>query len=484
MATIHGTNGNDKLSGTTSNDEIFGYKGADIIFGSLGADRIDGGQDDPTLADRFGDTVDYSKSHGPLQINLQQIVQHGGHAEGDQLYFIENVIGSIYNDEMRASASTNLLEGGRGADTIYGWLGHGMASYAGSRAPVQIDLNVTTQHGGDAEGDQLYDISDVLGSAYDDTIIGNWAANDLFGSAGNDTFQGGTSNDHIVGGEGRDTIRLDTYGGSTSVFVALADGEALGYASYSSTGEQDTLVSIENAIGTKYRDEMYGNSADNEFQGLGSGDDIHGGGGSDTLWGGSGGDTLSGDAGRDRLFGENDDDILTGGGEADELDGGDGYDTATYESSTSGVTVSLLPGQVGSGGDAQGDTLVRIEHLTGSAFSDSLTGDAGFNILKGGDGNDTLSGGDGRDVLIGGKGDDTLSGGSDGARDTFVIEFTAEGGQLHIGNDTITDWQSFDSLEFRYGPSDIEVNATQVGDDVVLTIVGVAGSITLLDTLL
>ena len=42
------------------------------------------------------------------------------------------------------------------------------------------------------------------------------------------------------------------------------------------------------------------------------------------------------------------------------------------------------------GGDAAGDTLTGIEHLTGSAHDDRLTGDAGANRLTGGAGADVF----------------------------------------------------------------------------------------------
>ncbi len=48
--------------------------------------------------------------------------------------------------------------------------------------------------------------------------------------------------------------------------------------------------------------------------------------------------------------------ILAGLGGADQLIGGAGTDTATYAASSAGVNVSLTTG-LGSGGDAQGDTL-------------------------------------------------------------------------------------------------------------------------------
>ena len=70
--------------------------------------------------------------------------------------------------------------------------------------------------------------------------------------------------------------------------------------------------------------------------------------------------------------------------------GGLGTDTATYIASTAGVNVSLMTG-LGTGGDAEGDTLSTIENLTGSNLNDTLEGNGGNNVLAGGLGIDILS---------------------------------------------------------------------------------------------
>jgi serralysin len=70
------------------------------------------------------------------------------------------------------------------------------------------------------------------------------------------------------------------------------------------------------------------------------------------------------------------------------------------------VNVNLATG-MGSGGDAQGDKLINIQNVTGSAFDDFLTGDSLNNLLIGGAGNDTLDGGPGADTMIGGPGNNT-----------------------------------------------------------------------------
>ena len=132
----------------------------------------------------------------------------------------------------------------------------------------------------------------------------------------------------------------------------------------------DTLVSIENLIGSKFNDTLTGN------------------GGTNVLNGAAGNDTLHGGLGL----------------AADVLNGGVGIDTASYNG-TGPVTVNLnLAGQntVGAGFD----TLVSIENLIGSSFSDTLIGNAGINVLNGDGGADVLTGGGGRDTLLGGLGND------------------------------------------------------------------------------
>jgi Ca2+-binding RTX toxin-like protein len=123
-------------------------------------------------------------------------------------------------------------------------------------------------------------------------------------------------------------------------------------------------------------------------------------------------DLLDGQDGDDRLIGGGGNDELIGGAGADVLDGGTGSDTASYLGSMVGVQVSLSPGQE-AGGDAQGDTLVNVENVEGSAFDDVLIGsDETTNNLRGFGSNDTLKGFGGDDILQGDGGDDNLLGGA------------------------------------------------------------------------
>ncbi|WP_437383523.1 calcium-binding protein, partial [Inquilinus limosus] len=116
----------------------------------------------------------------------------------------------------------------------------------------------------------------------------------------------------------------------------------------------------------------------------------------DTIAGLAGDDVLSGGDGRDVLYGGEGDDVLRGGAGEDVLDGESGLDTADYRNSKSGVKVDLRSG-FGVGGDADGDVLLQIENVKGSAYDDVLIGSDGANQLEGGAGSDVLVGGSGSD---------------------------------------------------------------------------------------
>ncbi len=172
--------------------------------------------------------------------------------------------------------------------------------------------------------------------------------------------------------------------------------------------------------GTSASDTRHGTAVHDDIYGYGGDDFLYGGGGGDSLYGGTGDDTLAGEAGNDHLFGGDgvdhlygggDDDWLQGGDDADDLHGGSGNDTAVYDNSDALVFVSLATGR-GFNGDAEHDTLVDIENVSGSRFGDLLVGSDQDNKLSGLGGDDTLWGGRGADHLEGGMGNDTLDGGA------------------------------------------------------------------------
>ena len=157
--------------------------------------------------------------------------------------------------------------------------------------------------------------------------------------------------------------------------------------------DTDTLVSIENAIGSNFDDEITGTAGANRLEGLDGDDVLVGLGGDDTLLGGAGND------------------LILGGGGNDVTDGGEGIDTVSFADIGFGVTASLAD-EVATYSPAAGvivtDTLTNFENLTGSEFGDTLEGDEGDNTIEGLDGDDIIVATAGDDVLDGGEGNDTV----------------------------------------------------------------------------
>ena len=192
----------------------------------------------------------------------------------------------------------------------------------------------------------------------------------------------------------------------------------------------------------------------------------------DTINGGADDDTIDGGAGNDKMAGGTGNDKFFGGDGADAMDGGADVDTVTYEGSTEGVKVNLATGR-GLGGQAEGDTLISIENVTGSQYRDILAGSGDDNTIHGGRGDDTISAGGGDDTVIGGLGDDFLTGGA--GSDTFVFVSAPYGNQN--GVDEIADFQvGVDVLKFQsrtvWGGSAEsldDLTFSQAGDDTVIS---------------
>lgn len=369
------------------------------------------------------------------------------------------LFGGNGNDELLGGDGDDNLEGGAGADVIDGGAntdeGGDAVSYKDSPTGVSFVLDPSGSgfflgSGGEAQGDKLKNIEQLEGSNFNDVLLGNNSSrNTLEGLKGNDSLKGGKEKDILLGGEGADTLDggedRDWTGYITStagVYIDLATGRATG-----GEAQGDKLISIEDVKGSTYNDILIGSAADNYLDGF---------------------------TGDDRII---------GGGGGDILDGGDnGKDWVSYETSPSGVNVSLKTGN-GSGGDAQGDELVKakdsegkdtaynsFENLEGSSFNDVLEGDIGDNTLKGLENDDTLRGDAGNDTLIGGAGADFLDGGAGIDWADYSASATAVTINLQVGVGSGGDAQG-DTFALVNGKSTVEnllgtnVADTLLGDD-------------------
>lgn len=245
--TVIGSAGDDRIEGSGGYDVLDGASGDDTVVGGGFQDLLDGGDG--------VDTVVYRNSGEGVRVYLGKGVGYGGEAEKDTLANFENVVGSAHTDWLGGTRDANVLEGGRGADTLDGGKGademvggEGDDTYfvddegdrvverAGGGSDVIVSRVSYSLAGSNVEalslagGDQL----DAVGSASDDTIIGNRAANVIDGGLGNDVLEGGVGDDvfafsSALSADNVDRIIDFTVGGDTirlsaDVFVGLSPG--------------------------------------------------------------------------------------------------------------------------------------------------------------------------------------------------------------------------------------------------------------------
>jgi Ca2+-binding RTX toxin-like protein len=418
-------NGNISGTGNALGNVLTGNSGANALTGLDGNDTLAGGAGSDTLDGGAGtDTASYVASSSGVTVSLAAGTASGGDAQGDTLISIQNLTGSGFNDALEGDGANNLLNGGAGTDIV---------SYEHAGAAVAVSLATTAaQNTGGAGTDTLSGFENLMGSVFNDALTGSTAANVLIGLAGDDTLNGGAGIDTLIGGVGNDTYVVDNAGdvvtenaneGIDRVQAAVTYTLAANVENLTLTGTGNI-----NGTGNALDNVVVGNSGNNILAGLGGSDTLDGGAGTDTASyaASSSGVTVSlaagtssgGDAQGDTLIsfenltGSGFNDTLEGDGANNVLNGGAGTDTVSYEHAGAAVTVSLAIGAAQNTGGAGTDTLSGFESLTGSVFNDALTGSTAANVLMGLAGNDTLNGGAGADTLIGGAGNDTLVGGS------------------------------------------------------------------------
>jgi beta-glucanase (GH16 family) len=110
------------------------------------------------------------------------------------------------NDTFYGRGGNDKISGGAGGDKIDGGSGSDTAIYAGSAAAVNVNLGRAKASGGDAAGDRLTSIENLMGSGYGDRLTGTSGNNVLSGVRGADTLVGGLGNDKLYGGAGNDTL--------------------------------------------------------------------------------------------------------------------------------------------------------------------------------------------------------------------------------------------------------------------------------------
>ena len=346
------------------------------------------------------------------------------------------IYGEAGNDVIRMNYGT--ADGGDGDDTIYGGSAFGGAgndrlidvmSGDGGDGDDIITLNYSYYGNGIANGGRGDDL--IRATDYGSVLVGGEGADELFGGADADLIYTGDRNedgsaladvgvekdivsagagadricagvgDDVDGGDGADTLYY-SFGGATTG-VDISTHQFLGATAQVIGG--GTIISIEilaELRASSFDDRIVATTQDVRL----------------SIYGGAGNDVVTSSGSSITFRGEEGDDRLISGEAADIFIGGFGTDTIDYSLYTSGVSVTLgVSGAVGTGGG--GDSLISVENVVGSAFSDDIQGNELANMLEGGAGNDILNGGAGDDRLVPGTGHNMVDGG-DGF-DTLVL---------------------------------------------------------------
>src|SRR5262249_54100934 len=121
---------------------------------------------------------------------------------------------TLFNIEnLTGSGFDDTLEGDGGANKLDGGAGTDTVSYAHAGAGVTVSLAITAaQNTGGAGTDTLSNFENLTGSAFNDTLTGDANANTLTGGAGNDMISGGLGADSMIGNAGDDTYFVDNPG--------------------------------------------------------------------------------------------------------------------------------------------------------------------------------------------------------------------------------------------------------------------------------
>ncbi|MAP93786.1 MAG: hypothetical protein CMK07_02440 [Ponticaulis sp.] len=144
IGTIDAGAGDDVIKSGIEDDFIIGGEGADEIWGGAGVD-----------------TASYEDSVDGVRVSLNAGRGWYGHAQGDALHEIENLIGSDRQDTLIGNSAANMLEGGNADDIL--------SAFGG-----------------------------------DDTLFGGNGEDNILGGNGNDYISGDRHQDRLTGGAGED----------------------------------------------------------------------------------------------------------------------------------------------------------------------------------------------------------------------------------------------------------------------------------------
>lgn len=439
---LNGTANADTLNGTAADETLNGLDGDDTLNGGLGNDILDGGNG--------SDTADFSDIDVPVTVTID--------ADGNGTATRETGFAVTVSDATVASLTTEQTPAQIVTEAVAGNLYFNVHTNDFNAGEIRGQLDTVVSDTTDGSGVRTIVLSASLDAAQepgptsDSTATGTAQVTLVVAADGTVTYSSdlsisGLATSDLLPVAGVSSIHLHNAPAGTNGPVILdviqdAGGDVNGLALtpavdtgdgnvFNEVVETDTLISIENIVGSDDADTITAT--------------------------GAAANSLSGGAG---------DDILTGSGGTDVIDGGEGSDTNNFSTinasaadpTIAGVEVTLNADGTGTaqylaGGVVGNPTIFEeftgIENITGTVNDDTIIASgAAANVIDGGAGDDVIAGAGGTDSLDGGDGNDTNSFQNIGAP---VVANLGSGSASYQPNATTTVFENFSNFENLLG---------------------------------
>lgn len=227
------------FSGNDGDDTLKGFDGDDQLFAGIGDDRTEGG---------VGNDLAQGSNGNDTMLGGDGVDTLGGGSGGDLLRGeagADVLLGSNGDDRLFGGDDADTLQGGGGRDTLWGDGGAdrieggdqtNTVSYDTATSKVWVRLWAGDGLAGDALGDVLVEIEDLVGSAFGDTLVGDDSVNRIDGGESGDLISGLNGDDILVGESGADTLTGGSgneqfwfsVGGGADVVTDFSAGSAVG----------------------------------------------------------------------------------------------------------------------------------------------------------------------------------------------------------------------------------------------------------------
>ena len=253
-----GSNLADTINGGSGNDTINSGDGNDLVLHYVGD-----GQDTVGMGETVGDDDQLVVLNYNVVTNTQNATAQNFTVGANILGAIEVNYGAAAGNEITANGVEDItIYLGTGGDTVSILTPLGGTTL--STATIVVGGTAATTNGQTVNAGQINS----------DLAIGVT----FMGGGGGDTFVSGKGADVFDGNGSVDTVSYAASTGPVTVDLSDLDG-----ANVSGADGLDTLIEVENVIGSAYADTITGNGGSNIITTGGGSDNVSGGGGSDTV---------------------------------------------------------------------------------------------------------------------------------------------------------------------------------------------------------